>query len=151
MNHPFSIDNLPTCIPFLKAPSFYWTSAGMNNPSLFRLIELGAFRSVDHAVDTPSSLILENQTIFMAEFSHCACANVILLGRVAKRCQHYPTTSNNTQHFWPKSNFAQHHPTIPNITQQCPTWVAKRSQHLYPTLLAFVGQKCWHRLARALF
>ena len=86
----------------------------------------------------------------MARFSHCACANVILLGRVAKRCQHHPTTSNNTQHFSPKSNFAQHHPTIPNITQQCPTWVAKRSQHLYPTLLAFVGQKCWHRLARAL-
>ena len=86
----------------------------------------------------------------MAEFSHCACANVTLLGRVAKRCQHHPTISNNTQHFWPKSNFAQHYPTIPNITQQCPTWVAKRSQHLYPTMLAFVGQKCWHRLARAL-
>ena len=86
----------------------------------------------------------------MAEFSHCPCANVTLLGRVAKRCQHHPTTSNNTQHFLPKSNFAQHHPTIPNITQQCPTWMAKRSQHLYPTILAFVGQTCWHRLARAL-
>ena len=48
------------------------------------------------------------------------------------------------------SKFAQHHPTIPNITQQCPTWVAKRSQHSYPTLLAFVGLKCWHRLSRAL-
>ena len=94
--------------------------------------------------------------------SHYACANAILLGRVVKRCQHHPTTSNNTQNFSPLSNFAQHHPTIPNIiqqcptspkntqhhptmpsiTQQCPTWVAKRSQHLYPTLLAFVGQKC---------
>ena len=149
MNHPFSIDNLPTCIPLSKSTLFLLNIGRHEQPPLFHLIELGAFRSVDHAVDTPSSLILENQTISMAEFSHCACANVILLGRVAKRCQHHPTTSKNTQHFLPKSNFAQHHPTIPNITKQCPTWVAKRPQHLYPTLLAFVGQKCWRRLARA--
>ena len=58
--------------------------------------------------------------------------------------QQYPTSPNNAQHGWPNQrNIIQQHPTISNITQQRPAWVAKPAQHLYPTLLAFVGQKCW--------
>ena len=100
MNHPFSIDNLPTCIPLSKSTLFLLNIGRHEQSPLFHLIELGAFRSVDHAVDTPSSLILENQTISMAEFSHCACANVILLGRVV--AQQMPTMLGiNVGIVWP--------------------------------------------------
>ena len=48
-----------------------------------------------------------------------------LLGRMAKPFQHHSTISNNTQHFWPKSNFFQHYPTVSNIAQQCSKLVAE--------------------------
>ena len=140
MNHPFSIDNLPTCIPLSKSTLFLLNIGRHEQPPLFHLIELGAFRSVDHAVDTPSSLILENQTISMAEFSHCACANVILLGR-------WPNDANITQQHPTIPNIFDQSQTLPNIIQQYPT-SSNNTQHGWPNDPNIYTQHCWHLLGK---